>query len=86
MSKYHKIRWQDNDLKELQRVVRNYNAKVTRLKKKEPELYKNTLPQFYDERTDSFTDKISVRQLKEIINTRQDLKRELNMLRRFSKK
>ena len=86
MSKYHKIRWQDNDLKELQRVVRNYNAKVTRLKKKEPELYKNTLPQFYDKRSDSFTDKISVRQLKEIINTRQDLKRELNMLRRFSKK
>lgn len=86
MSKYHKIRWQDNDLKELQRVVRNYNAKVTRLKKKDPIGYKHTLPQFYDKRTDSFNDKISVRQLKEIINTRQDLKRELNMLRRFSKK
>ena len=86
MSKYHKIRWQNEDLKELQRVVRNYNAKVTRLKKKHPDVYKSTLPQFYDKKTDTFSDKISVRQLKEIINTRQDLKRELNMLRRFSKK
>lgn len=86
MSKYHKIKWQDADLKELNRVVRNYNAKVKRLKNKYPEEYKNALPQFYDSKTDSFSDKVSVRQLKEIINTRQDLKRELNMLRRFSKK
>ena len=74
MSKYHQIRWQDADLRELKRVVRNYNAKLNRLARKNPEI-KNVLPE-----------KVGVRQLKELINTRQDLKRELNSLKRFSKK
>ena len=74
MSKYHKIRWQDADNRELKRVVRNYNAKINRLARKNPEI-KNILPE-----------KVQVRQLKELINTRQDLKRELNSLKRFSKK
>lgn len=74
MSKYHKIRWTESDNKELNKVVRNFNAKLNRLAKKDPQ-NKNVLP-----------DKISVRQLKELINTRADLKRELNSLRRFSKR
>lgn len=74
MSKYHKIRWQQSDNQELARVVRNFNAKITRLAKKNPQI-ENALPE-----------KISVRQMKELINTRQDLKRELNSLRRFSKR
>lgn len=74
MSKYHKIRWQQSDNQELARVVRNFNAKITRLTKKNPQI-ENALPE-----------KISVRQMKELINTRQDLKRELNSLRRFSKR
>ena len=74
MSKYHRIRWQESDLRELRRVVRNYNAKLNRLARKNPEL-KNALPE-----------KVGVRQLKELINTRQDLKREINALKRFSKK
>lgn len=74
MSKYHKIRWQQADTEELARVVRNFNAKVDRLAKKNP-LNKNVLP-----------DKVSVRQLKQLINTRKDLNRELNMLKRFSKR
>jgi len=74
MSKYHKIRWNDADSKELERVVRNFNSKINRLSKKNPEM-KNALP-----------DKVTVRQLKELINTRQDLKRELNSLKRFSKR
>lgn len=86
MPKYNKIRWRESDLKELSRVVRNYNAKIKRLKQKDPLKYKNTLPQFYDSKTDSYSEKITVRQMKELINTRQDLNRELNALKRFSKK
>ena len=74
MSKYHKIRWTEQDSKEIARVVKNFNSKITRLAKKNPEIA-NILPE-----------KVSSKQLKEIINTRQDLHRELNSLKRFSKK
>lgn len=74
MSKYHKIRWNESDTRELERVVRNFNAKVTRLAKTSPQ-NKSALPE-----------KVSARQLKELINTRQDLNRELNSLKRFSKR
>ena len=43
MSKYHKIRWNESDDQELKRVVRNFNAKLKRLEKKDPQKYnKNT--------------------------------------------
>lgn len=74
MSRRSNIRWQKSDSEELNRAVKNFNAKISRLEKKNPEL-KNALPE-----------KVSARQLKELINTRQDLKREINSLRRFSKK
>lgn len=74
MSKYHKIRWTEQDTKEINRVVKNFNAKVNRLAKQNPDLA-SVLP-----------DKVSTRQLKGLINTRQDLHRELNALKRFSKK
>ena len=74
MSKHHQIRWKQSDNEELARVVRNFNAKLKRISTKNPEL-KNALP-----------DKVSVKQLKELINTRQDLNRELNALKRFSKR
>lgn len=72
MSKKFKIRWQDNDDRELAKTVKNFNAKISRIEKKNPEL-KNALPE-----------RASVKQLKELINTRQDLKRELNALKRFT--
>lgn len=72
MSKRYNIRWTEADDKEVKRVVRNFNAKIDRLSKKDPQ-NKNALP-----------DKISVGQIKELIDTRQDLKRELNSLKRFS--
>lgn len=74
MSKYHKIKWTDDDTKQLRRVVQNFNAKINRLAKKDPQ-NKNALPE-----------KVTVRQLKELIKTRQDLKREINTLKRFSKR
>lgn len=62
------------DRKTLARTVKNFNAKITRLEKKHPEL-KEFLPE-----------KISVKDLKSNIETRQDFNRELKSLKRFSKK
>lgn len=74
MSRQYNIRWKQSDNDELKRVVRNFNDKIRRLEKKNPKL-KNVLPE-----------KVSVRQMKELIETRQDLQRELNALKRFSKR
>lgn len=74
MSRKYNIRWREADEQELKRVVKNYNAKLSRLAKKDPE-NKNALPE-----------KVSAAQLRDMIETRQDLNRELNSLRRFSQK
>ena len=72
MYKYHRIRWQDSDLKELEKAVKNFNAKINRISKKNPQL-ERMLPE-----------KMEVANLKNIINTRQDLNREINALKRFT--
>lgn len=74
MSRKYNIRWSEADEKELRRVVKNYNAKLSRLEKKDPDI-KNALP-----------DRVSAAQLRDMIETRRDLNRELNALRRFSQK
>lgn len=74
MSRKYNIRWQQSDSEELKRVVKNFNAKIRRLEKKYPQ-NKNALPE-----------KVSVRQIKELIETRNDLKRELKSLERFTKR
>lgn len=72
MSKQHKIKWRESDTKELTRVVKNFNAKINRLNKSGSNAI---LP-----------DKVKVSELKKLIGTRTDLQREINMLKRFSKK
>lgn len=72
MSKKYKIRWQASDLERLEKAVRNFNRKIDRIAKKYPEL-KNALPE-----------KVTVKQYTNLINTRQDLNRELNSLKRFT--
>lgn len=74
MSRKYNIRWSEADNDDLAKAVKNFNAKITRLGKKYPKI-KSALPE-----------KVSVKQMKELIDTRQDLKRELNSLRRFSSK
>lgn len=74
MSRKYNIRWSDADDAELKRVVKNFNAKLTRLAKKDPK-NANALPE-----------RVSAANLKNMIETRQDLKRELNALRRFSER
>lgn len=69
----HHIRWRDSDEKELKRVVRNFNAKINRLSKKNPDI-KNILPEKKD-----------WKEIKNLVTTRQDLNKELHMLERFSK-
>lgn len=86
MSKYHRIKWSESDKKELARVVRNFNAKIDRLNKKDPSKMLNSLPEGMTVNKNALPEKVSVRQLKDLIKTRQDLKREINTLKRFSKK
>lgn len=74
MSRKYNIRWSASDEAELKRVVKNFNAKLTRLAKKDPQ-NKNALPE-----------RVSAAQLRDLIETRQDLNRELNALRRFSER
>ena len=88
MSKYHKIRWRESDSQELAKAVRNFNAKIDRLKKNPQRLKTSSLTEGMrdDYLINILPEKVSVKELKQLINTRQDLKREINSLKRFSKK
>lgn len=74
MSKQYNIRWSENDLKELRRSVKNFNAKVKRLETK------------YKESDVILPEKLSVKELKEIVTTRRDLQRELKSLQSFTQR
>ena len=74
MRKQYKIRWNDSDVANLQRAVRNFNAKVNRLKRALPQ-YKSSFPEL-----------VKTKDIKAIINTRRDLEREIRSLQRFTKR
>lgn len=74
MPKKHTIKWRDKDIKELNRVVRNFNAKISRVAKKNPN------------QAEFLPDKVSVQSLKGRIGTRQDFNREIASLKRFSRR
>lgn len=74
MSRTHSIRWRRSDEQELRRVVKNFNSKLSRIIKKNPEIA-NYLPE-----------RRSYKDLRENITSRQELNRELNSLKRFSQK
>lgn len=74
MSKQHNIRWTENDLKELRRSVKNFNAKVKRLEDK------------YNGSDVVLPERMSVKELKEIVTTRRDLQRELKSLQSFTQR
>lgn len=65
------IRWRDQDKKELQRTVKNFNAKIRYWEKKGVE---------------GLPDTVKMGDLTELITTRQDFNRELNRLERFSRR
>lgn len=74
MRKQYQIRWRDSDTQDLKKAVRNFNAKIRRLEKKNPD------------NAQYLPDKIKYNEMKNLIKTRQDLNREINALKRFSKR
>lgn len=74
MPKFNKIRWREDDKKELARLAKNFNAKIEYQLKKNPEL-KDVLPK-----------KVKVRDLKKDIASRKDLNRTLEKLSSFSQR
>ena len=74
MSRTHSIRWRRSDEQELRRVVKNFNSKLSRIIKKNPEIA-NYLP-----------DRQSYKDLRESITSRQEFNRHLASLKRFSTK
>ena len=75
MAKRYNIKWTDADNRELRKAVKNFNAKISRLEKKVDKRSLHALPE-----------RVTVKQMRELISTRNDLKRELNSLKRFSQK
>lgn len=84
----YNISWNERQTKDLQKAIRNFNAKIARLEKKG--VPKGSLPERV--RMTSVTkvidgeERIIKKGLKDIIKNRQDLQREINSLQRFSRK
>ena len=74
MSRKSKIRWRDSDLQELQRLIKNYNAKLYRIQKNSPELMEY-MPQ-----------KMRKADAIKNIETRADFKRLSGQLQRFTQR
>lgn len=70
-SSLSKIKWQQKDYLSLGRAVSNFNKKINELNKEEKKLYLPELKNYKD--------------IKENIQTRQELNRVINSLKRFSK-
>lgn len=74
MTKNHNIKWRQNDIINLQKTIKNYNDRITRIGKNNPEL-KEYLPS-----------KMSFKEIKSQIETRQTYNKWINRLNRFNKK
>ena len=69
-----KIRWRESDLDELQRTIKNYNAKIAYHSKKSPD------------NAEYLPSKITKKEALEKIETRSEFNRFVNSLQRFSRK
>lgn len=74
MPRKHKIKWRSSDSENLAKRVKNFNAKITRLSKKHPEI-----AEFLPER-------VSVKSLKADISTRADYNKIVKALTGFTTK
>lgn len=74
MSKSNNIRWRKSDTEELNRLVKNFNQKVSYHQKKNPEF------------SESYPEKYSVKELKQLIKTRNDFNLVCKKLARFSER
>ena len=76
MSKQSHIRFRENDLKELRRIVKNYNAKLARQRTKLIESDKRY-------QASQLPPKASVRELRAAISTRKEFNAELSRMRNY---
>jgi len=74
MSKSSKIRWRERDTQQLAKKVKNFNAKLTRLTKKNPAL------------AEILPDRVSMKDLRGDITTRQEYNRVIKALSSFTEK
>lgn len=74
MSRRYNMRWSSEDERELKKTVRNFNDKIRRVAKKDPK-NKNALPE-----------KMTAKQIKELVVTRQEFKKLIKALKKFSEK
>lgn len=74
MSRKSKIRWREEDYKEVERVIKNFNNKIYRTKKNHPNI------------ADIQPQTIKKSEFIKKIKTRKDLNRELNSLKRYGKR
>lgn len=91
MFKRYNIKWTDADHQLIQKSVRNFNDKIRRIEKKIDKKLENpnlTAEQRKDLRDQKnyLPSRIKKSDIYDNISTRQDLKREINSLKRFSKK
>lgn len=75
MAKQYNIRWTESDSEQLSRAVKNFNAKVKRLEKK-----------YASETGVVIPEKVTMREMREVIGTRRDLQKELKSLQRFTQR
>lgn len=75
MAKQYNIRWTENQQDQLRKAVKNFNAKVKRLEEKYNNDSKVVIPE-----------RVTMREMKEIIGTRGDLQREVRSLQSFTKR
>lgn len=76
MSGRNNIRWRESDLQELRRLTKNYNAKIARQRAK-------LIDQDQRYQASQLPPKRSVRELRQAIETRRDLNRELSEMQNF---
>lgn len=74
MPKQPNIKWRDKDVKELQRLVKNFNAKLNRIQRKKPE------------DVEFLPEKLTVKGLRSEISTRAEFKRQVSTFKRFAKR
>lgn len=85
MSKFYNIKWRSKDEREARRVIRNFNDKLRREIAKNPK-NKPALPQFFNPNTGEYESRITLENFKKMVDTRADFNRELNALKRFSRR
>lgn len=84
MSRQSNIKWRIQDERELAQVARDFNRKLSRLIDANPN-NASIYPKFYNPTTQQLESEISISNLKELITTRADYNRYVNMLKRFLK-